>query len=34
MGHAARLRAEQNFSDAIICQQTLLVYDALIPRNI
>jgi glycosyltransferase involved in cell wall biosynthesis len=34
MGQAARLRAEQNFSDAIICQQTLLVYDALIPRNI
>jgi glycosyltransferase involved in cell wall biosynthesis len=30
-GAAARLRAEQNFSDAIICAQTLLVYDALVP---
>jgi glycosyltransferase involved in cell wall biosynthesis len=33
MGAAARRRAEENFSDAIICQKTLLVYDALIPRN-
>ncbi len=30
-GAAARRRAEQNFSDAIICAQTLLVYDALVP---
>jgi len=33
MGAAGRLRAEQNFSDAIICEQTLLVYDSLIPRS-
>jgi len=33
MGAAGRLRAEQYFADAIICQQTLLVYDALIHRN-
>ncbi len=32
-GAAARLRAEQNFSDAIICAQTLLVYDALEQGN-
>ncbi len=28
-GAAARRRAEENFSDAIICAQTLLVYDAV-----
>jgi glycosyltransferase involved in cell wall biosynthesis len=33
MGAAGRLRAEQYFADAIICRQTLLVYDALIHRN-
>jgi glycosyltransferase involved in cell wall biosynthesis len=33
MGAAGRLRAEQNFADAIICQQTLLVYDALVPAR-
>lgn len=30
-GAAARLRAEQEFSDPIICAQTLLVYEALKP---
>ena len=30
-GAAARRRAEENFSDAIICAQTLSVYDALVP---
>jgi glycosyltransferase involved in cell wall biosynthesis len=29
MGAAARLRVEENFSDAIICAKTLLVYEAL-----
>jgi glycosyltransferase involved in cell wall biosynthesis len=33
MGAAARLRAEQKFADAIICRETLLVYDALVHRN-
>jgi glycosyltransferase involved in cell wall biosynthesis len=33
MGAAGRLRAEQNFADAIICAQTLLVYDSLVPRS-
>jgi len=33
MGAAARERAEQNFADSIICAQTLLVYDSLIPRS-
>jgi glycosyltransferase involved in cell wall biosynthesis len=30
MGAAARKRAEECFADAIICRQTLLVYDALV----
>ncbi len=30
MGAAGRLRVEQYFADAIICRQTLLVYDALV----
>ncbi len=33
MGQAARLRAVENFADAIICEKTLLVYDSLIPRS-
>jgi len=33
MGAAARLRVEQNFSDAIICEKTLLVYEALVPSS-
>jgi glycosyltransferase involved in cell wall biosynthesis len=33
MGAAARLRAEQKFADAIICRETLLVYDALVHRS-
>jgi glycosyltransferase involved in cell wall biosynthesis len=33
MGAAARLRVEQYFADAIICEQTLLVYDALVHRR-
>jgi glycosyltransferase involved in cell wall biosynthesis len=33
MGAAGRLRAVQEFADAIICRQTLLVYDALIHRS-
>ena len=33
MGQAARLYAEQNFADAIICQKTLLVYGRLAPRS-
>jgi glycosyltransferase involved in cell wall biosynthesis len=33
MGAAGRLRVEQNFSDAIICQKTLLVYEALAKRS-
>ncbi len=32
MGKAGRLRAEQHFADAIICHQTLLVYEALKDR--
>jgi glycosyltransferase involved in cell wall biosynthesis len=32
-GEAARRRAEENFSDPIICAQTLSVYDALVPRT-
>ena len=32
MGAAARLRAEQNFADSIICRQTLLVYEALVSK--
>ena len=31
-GAAARRRAEENFSDAIICAQTLSVYDAMVPQ--
>jgi glycosyltransferase involved in cell wall biosynthesis len=31
MGAAARARAVEEFSDAIVCAQTLLVYDALVP---
>jgi glycosyltransferase involved in cell wall biosynthesis len=30
-GAAARRRAEQSFSDAVICAQTLSVYDAFVP---
>jgi glycosyltransferase involved in cell wall biosynthesis len=30
-GAAARRRAEQSFSDTVICAQTLSVYDALVP---
>ncbi len=33
MGMAARRRAEQYFADEIICQQTVLVYQALMDRN-
>ncbi len=33
MGAAARARAVENFSDAIICQKTLLVYDSLQSRS-
>jgi glycosyltransferase involved in cell wall biosynthesis len=33
MGAAARLRVEENFSDAIICAKTLLVYEALVPTG-
>lgn len=33
MGMAARRRVEQYFADAIICKQTLLVYEALINRS-
>ncbi len=34
MGAAGRLRTEQEFADAIICEKTLLVYDALTePRS-
>jgi glycosyltransferase involved in cell wall biosynthesis len=33
LGAAGRERAEQNFADAIICAQTLLVYDSLIARS-
>jgi glycosyltransferase involved in cell wall biosynthesis len=33
MGQAGRKRAEQNFSDSIICEKTLLVYDSLIPGS-
>jgi glycosyltransferase involved in cell wall biosynthesis len=33
MGIAGRRRAELYFADAIICQQTLLVYDALVDRS-
>ncbi len=33
MGAAGRLRAEQEFADAVICAQTLLVYEALVPRS-
>jgi glycosyltransferase involved in cell wall biosynthesis len=32
-GAAARRRAEQSFSDAVICAQTLSVYDALVPAR-
>lgn len=32
-GAAARLRAEQNFADGIICAQTLLVYNSFENRN-
>jgi glycosyltransferase involved in cell wall biosynthesis len=33
LGAAARQRAEENFSDATICAQTLLVYEALTPNR-
>lgn len=33
MGAAARARAVENFSDSIICAQTLLVYEALSPKQ-
>jgi glycosyltransferase involved in cell wall biosynthesis len=32
-GAAARKRAVENFADAVICQQTLLVYEALVPTR-
>jgi glycosyltransferase involved in cell wall biosynthesis len=32
-GAAARTRALENFSDAIICEKTLLVYDSLMSRS-
>jgi glycosyltransferase involved in cell wall biosynthesis len=32
-GAASRRRVEENFSDAIICAQTLLVYEALVPAR-
>jgi glycosyltransferase involved in cell wall biosynthesis len=32
-GAAGRERAEQKFADSVICAQTLLVYQALAPRN-
>jgi len=32
-GAAGRARAEQEFADSVICAQTLLVYQALIPRS-
>jgi glycosyltransferase involved in cell wall biosynthesis len=32
-GQAARKRAVENFSDAIICEKTLSVYDSLMPRS-
>jgi glycosyltransferase involved in cell wall biosynthesis len=32
-GAASRLRAVENFSDAVICQKTLLVYEALVPSR-
>jgi glycosyltransferase involved in cell wall biosynthesis len=31
MGAAGRARVEENFSDAIICEKTLAVYDSLVP---
>jgi glycosyltransferase involved in cell wall biosynthesis len=31
MGAAGRARVEQNFSDAIICEKTLAVYESLVP---
>jgi glycosyltransferase involved in cell wall biosynthesis len=34
MGAAARRRVEENFSDAIICAKTLLVYEALQPGRV
>jgi len=33
MGQAGRKRAEQKFSDSIICEKTLLVYESLIPGS-
>ena len=33
LGAAGRRRVEENFSDAIICAQTLLVYEALVPAR-
>ena len=33
MGAAGRVRVEQNFSDAIICEQTLAVYESLTPSR-
>jgi glycosyltransferase involved in cell wall biosynthesis len=32
-GEAARKRAVENFSDAIICEKTISVYDSLMPRS-
>lgn len=31
MGAAGRARVEENFSDAIICEKTLAVYESLVP---
>jgi glycosyltransferase involved in cell wall biosynthesis len=33
MGEAARQRAVEEFSDSIICEKTLLVYESLIPGS-
>ncbi len=33
MGAAGRRRVEENFSDEIICRETLLVYEALVPSR-
>jgi len=33
MGAAGRARVEENFSDAIICEKTLAVYNSLVPSR-
>ena len=33
LGAAGRQRVEENFSDAIVCRETLLVYEALVPSR-